>query len=1218
MLVHDSGVGEIALLVVIPLTGQVIYWECVKRAANSDQVRQHQRGLQGTVAGLLSGEYITKVTEAEPDGFILTTNHGRLIHLTVKDPQGRPLINTIVLKSDSTSHGGFFGSITSVFSSSGWRKDIAAVRVGPMQGKSHCSCIVATAQGVFQVWDLARHSSKNLVIEVDAKDEIFSSIQRSSESCPDELKENLSIVDFAMFPQSHCTSSSNDPYRILVLTFVREGNIGTYHLLDLFIRSGSTDVDVVHPITGFSEAQSEVEHWPVFKAQLLLPQPAHTAFVVFDTAIVLVSLAKIEESPSSQLQIESHTLPDPFQDVLYLRKDDGFHVVGCSTDEAENDTIDPTCVFLVHGFGMARVATLPLKEGESASERSAVTVRSKIEQAIFFGNMKHNLLDFSPERTHFQVKDGEVETAVLDINNSIMRSTSVYIPAITPSMDHQLKTRAAALAELVAYIDISTIQPLKRWELLWSAEKMAAARAIWQWYNTELGTRPSDEISALVALLEWMHTDIQSEPDPEKGETDIVRHYFIHDIWRIEHMIWWASQVVHEECQGYEREPVWIAKLVSQADDIQIHGMEAAFAFRTANAQRYGFAKQDFKDGIYQGDYENLPEVWTSIRRTTEQVRQLAYLCHNTISDLSEAPTDDEERVDLPLLKKLAQDNPKLVHISCQVYEEGSRWLSAKSQTKLEETELYKEYLFHRKRLITNIADLELPDEAIKLAEKYEDMEALVDVLEKGTALCDERLAELGISDDETAELNNQLQSYRERVEGYFTTYGTKWAEALYTTVIDDGNFADVLDSIGKFQPYLTKYLRSHEDLTKVSWINEVVAEKNYAGAAHDLLVSSFCEESLWSRKIELSLAKLSSLAAQENKQQLHELVTLSYYLTGESIEIIEIQEALYRYIRPALTHAIDQSAAEELAFTDFGHHNTVGKPMLQHLMKQHLNAIVAHRALKLPELIETLTLINRGPQHTDEEQFADRRFFFALKVMNHQRCPRHALFEQIIWRRCIIQDDWAAITVTNMRNDEEVRRKIDQTALFKTLKAGFVNGMSRTHRGFSALRTNDSVDLFDKVPPMAPSTLLGAGTTIPSLRAFGYYEEADEGFLKSQAQDYAKEDEVLENILENGRLVKWWDGIIDDVEASIREDADREGILAAERAETKRKLIETMELGDGNVEDGFINGEADFVNGEEDFVNGQEGLVNGEDDIDTGSIDGVQSDGEDDVSMSS
>ena len=122
----------------------------------------------------------------------------------------------------------------------------------------------------------------------------------------------------------------------------------------------------------------------------------------------------------------------------------------------------------------------------------------------------------------------------------------------------------------------------------------------------------------------------------------------------------------------------------------------------------------------------------------------------------------------------------------------------------------------------------------------------------------------------------------------------------------------------------------------------------------------------------------------------------------------------------------------------------------------------------------------------------------------------------------------------------------------------------------------------------MAPSTLLAAGTTITSLQTSTRYMDAPEGPLKSLAQDLEMEDKVFEEVFENGRLEIWWDGIIDDVKASIREDADREGIEAAQRAESKRNLIEAMGLVDNNGKDSLV----------------------------TGFIDGVQRDGEGDILM--
>lgn len=167
MLVHDSGVGELALFAVSP-TGKVTYWESVSSGANAELVGQKRQGLHGALTGMLSGEVINNVIDAEPDGFILTSSAGRITHVSVRDPQGRPAINTQILRKDEPSSGGLFGGIRSVFSSTGWRRDIAAVRAGPARGKNRRRCIAATTHGVFQIWDLVRHSNKTLETEVNA------------------------------------------------------------------------------------------------------------------------------------------------------------------------------------------------------------------------------------------------------------------------------------------------------------------------------------------------------------------------------------------------------------------------------------------------------------------------------------------------------------------------------------------------------------------------------------------------------------------------------------------------------------------------------------------------------------------------------------------------------------------------------------------------------------------------------------------------------------------------------------------------------------------------------------------------------------------------------------------------------------------------------------------------------------------------------------------
>lgn len=1049
MLVHDSGAGEIALLVVMPVSGQVNYWESAKSAERGDHIRQRQQGLQGTVGGLMFGETITSVTEAEPDGFVLTTSHGRLVHLSVKDSQGRPLITMQFLRSNSSSSGSFFGTLTSVFSAASWRRDIAAVRSGPLRGKSHRSCIVATAQGTFQVWDLARHSSKALIFETDAKDEIFGSLQKSNlTSLLDGVKSDFTVVDFAVFPSSEGTTSTKDSHRLLVLTFTREGHGGSYSLVDLHVGRGAVQVDVVHPITCFSQGVFEQDRRNTFKAQVLLPEPAQTAFIFFDASVVLVSLARIEESPSSQLQLESHSLPDPFQDTLYLRSDLDYHVVGCSAEVCDKDTGEAKCVFLVHGFGMAQIFTLPAKDGQTASDRSAVTVKSKVEQAVFYGSRENGLLDFSPGRSQFSIEAYELEAATLDINDSIMRSTASYIAALNISMDDQLRKRAGALANLINYTRRWSLKPSTRWHLLWSAEKMAAARAIWQYYNSELSVRKDGQKSLLPELLDMVSENYKKLNRPDRGESDVVRHYLINDVWRIELVVPWARQALAELYEEGVRDPSKLARLISEADDIQIRAMEAAFSFRTANFGRYGFSPDQLVDGIYQGSYETLPEIWTSIPESVDKVKELADMSRETALNNDMSPVDQEVGGDIELSKKLAQDNPRLVHICCQVYDERCRWLQSRpdDRRKAQGEALYRTYLQVRRDLIVKIDDLGLPDEGIKLAEKYGDMQALVDVIDRNTLHSLDRMAEAGISDSEEEELQYRLTSNRQLVESYFGKYGDEWADVLYSKAISRNEVADLFDNVGGFQEFLTRYLRKRPEFAKASWINEVVAEKDYARAAEDLLESHKHESNLWSKKVELSMGKLALMAAEEKGQMNNAEVSKQIRRADRRVAIIDIQNELYGYIEPALRSALDESAKADIALAEFGQ-NTKKRPTLRSLMQKSMKTLTAREVIRLDDLIDTLTLISINTPHTkSEKQFADRRFFLAMKLLKlaglrTTDLGRYELHEKVIWRRCVIQDNWEKFNRTEGMTDDQVEAVTSSTSLFRTFKAGFEDG---------------------------------------------------------------------------------------------------------------------------------------------------------------------------------
>ena len=1045
-LVYDTSAGELGLLVIMPISGKVIYWESVSTAASVDFARQKQQGVNGTVAGMLSGEVITNATEVGPDGFVLTFSTGRVAHLGIKDLQGKPVITTQFLRAQGTSNRGLFGGLKNVFSSASWRKDIAAVRLTPSLAKTQRQTIVSTTKGLFQVWDLNR-VTKTLAFEIDAKGALLYSISRTGTDTAVQDDDAFSVLDFAIFPIKAIKNNSFGIFRLLVLTSFAEGPNSSYSLHDLTIQDGSINISVVNPISCYTTPYPQDAQW---KPQVVLPDLAQTAFVVFDKSVVMMALAEIEGTPSSQLQKESQLLPEPFQDTLDFRQDRSYYVVGCSAEGTEYGSKNVSCVVLVHGFGMIRVTALPVKEGQSVIERMTVTARTKIEQAVFFGHMPHNLLDFSG-RPEIRFEQKDLELAALEINDSIMKSTSDYIPAITPSMDHQLTQRSTALAELIKYFVRNKLQleRLTRWKLLWSAEKMAAAKAVWKSYNASLASKDQEKVSLLPELLDFLHENHKIENQPERGETDIVRHYFIHDIWRIELIVPWAQQAVEELYADGIQDSIRQASLINQADEIQLSTLETAFTFREANLALYGLGHEVVEDGILQEAYENLPEIWTSITEIVTKTKVLADLSRELVINHTDT-ADEEGKPKLSLLIKMAKDNPRLVHICCQAYDERCRWLKSQpdSRSRADAKALECTFSEVRKRLIVKLVDIDLEDDGMKLAERYHDMQALVDILSQSTEGATNRLQQPGLSDSDGEELNDRIISNQGRVKEYFTKFGNHWATPLYSKYITQGQLIELLNNVGGFQGHLTHFLRSKPTYVRLNWINEVSAERNYAAAADSLNAAQKQETNLWNKKMELSMGKLALLAAKEKEQVQSETAKNMLRKVDRRVAIIEIQEMLYRYARPALRGAIDEMAEADMGMSNLYRNFLKGKPALRHAIDQHMKKLVGRQVLDAEELIDTLTLIDEYTLHSDEEGFADQRFFLALKLLRltgfERTDPeRKALHEKIIWRRCVIQDDWKLINRTELKPDTEVAVETGATALFKTLRAGYKDGIS-------------------------------------------------------------------------------------------------------------------------------------------------------------------------------
>ena len=1056
--------AEPGLICVVPSTGKITYWESITSAAALDQSRQQRRGLESSVGNMLSGEMVAQLVNAEPAGFILHFTSGRIASLSVRDNQGRPNLRIHMLRSNIAPAGGLFGSLKNVLTGGGWRKDVIAIRAGDNRGREHREMIVATTKGTIQLWMIHRGGQHTLHHEWDAREDILLAIKTAEPDLEAQLEENFELLDFTSLRRGdrgdeRTADGPGGRRNILFLGVTSRQGTTTYLLVEVAILQASLVVGLVYKVRSYATAYVRKSAW---KPRLLFPKPYQTAFVVFERAIVVASVTTGADSPDQQLLREVHRFPKAFEDVVEFKKAVEVKVVGCESEDGYEDgevtsrngthrgrLQNPACILLLKGVGVIRLTAHLSKVEEPFDEATNLPAKSKIEQAICYGKQPHNPLDFTI-RPEIRYPPREIEEAALQISSEILDSSSKAILALTPSLEHQLAQRSTALSDLTSYIR-ATFPPLSRstkWQLLWGAEKMAGAREIWRRHDDSLKYADTDtHVSVLAELVDMLHERYKHEPNTKRGELDKVRYWFTKDIGRLEIIVPWAYNTVRELNRFGPKDPAELVELVSEANDISIGALETAFNFRQRNARRYGLEDEPLRNGVLKDEeaFRGLPPFWTSMRLTTLTTRMLSDLSRDFAVEYLEKPPG-KGQPDPKRIAKIASDNPAQIDVSCRTYTERYLWCSVQPQEdlKAEGVRLKKELFAMRKVQFRRLASLNLVDAGIHLSEQYQDMGTLVELVSEEISKAALRSNQPGTPEDEKDQQKKRLQMLEDRFERYFRIFGEPWATALFTQHIRKGNLAGLMDDNEEWQAFLTKFLRANPAYAKLSWINDVLAESDIDQARDTLLdVASVKEQDLWSKKVELSIGKLALLATRKD-QRVSSTDDERVDRVHRELGLIDIQDKLYQHVAPTVHVAIDEKAEIQLVRSEFGSQVTKDKPALSSVLEQGLATLVAREVIGADRLVDVLTLMDHHYDLENPSELTGQEFYLALQVVQFVRAEdmrRAELLERIIWRRCMIRDDWTVINDTQLKDDRAVEQSTGDTALFTNLQAGYKSG---------------------------------------------------------------------------------------------------------------------------------------------------------------------------------
>ncbi|RKF57970.1 Nucleoporin NUP133 [Erysiphe neolycopersici] len=860
------------LVVIIPTTGKVTYWESVSSAATYD-LRLQRNGVEFSIP-ISFGEKVDQVLNAESTGFILTFSSGRIAYMGVRDGQGRPAISVQFLKiGSSASTSGIFGSIRNALSGSSLKGNVAAVRAGPFAKVGEREIVMATMRGKFQYWKMHRGGHTSLATEYEARESLLSAIKKMSLEMTDISMESFEIIDFTFIPKIRVTSelrrTEDEDTNLLVLSSIKEQNCSKYFLAHLCLRQHEPEVQNLFPIKSYTTSISQNA---ISKPRLHLPKPALVAFVVFGHAVVVISVAKL------QLQNENKKSIQTFDDVIDFRRDIDIEIFGSGIEEShESNGIDdpkslhfkpkyPAVVLLVRGSGVLRVSAINTDRLISQNPQQ-VNAKAKLEQAVFFGSLDHNPLSFNI-RPELKFPDKDFGVAAIELSDEILRSKTTYISTVATLIDQNLQKRSAALHNLAQFLCKNNIKldRITKWNLLFNAERMKAASLVWKRFDAAMKARcPGEKRGLLTEVVESIHEQYKSVPVSETGEYDRVRYWFIHDIWNMEIAVPWAYQVI--KCYWHDglTDHNVVLQILSEANDLVISALQGAFEFRAKNLDLYGLLSEQIEEGVLINGYKGLPEFWTSTTYITENTRKQSELAAVLLDAFWGKPND---KIQSPtLLSKIRNEYYNLVDITIRSNTERIRWCSAQEtpELQMEAKEIERVQSKTQEQHISVLAGpLGLPDEAMNLAEKHQLMIVLASLLKLDLDTCTHLTKHKRASED-VNDLVLRKKQLQVRIETLFLKFGSRWATALFEVYLMDGSAGELLNSMSSQQSYLTKFLRSRPEYGKISWINDVTRERDFEHASEALLEIAFKnEEDLWSKKISLSIAKLCIFASKE------------------------------------------------------------------------------------------------------------------------------------------------------------------------------------------------------------------------------------------------------------------------------------------------------------------------------------------------------------------
>lgn len=964
----SSGSLEPGLYMIDATSGKSTYWESVGSAV-ADGLLRRRKGIQHQVP-IYGGEEIENIQNVEPAGVVVTTSNGRFILVTLRDQFGKPRLNHYSMYGGGS---GFLSSFNVAARFSSTQRDIASVKPCSIIGRTERQVLFINSSGDLSLWECSRTGNSRKIFGERLKDDLISvvegvypDVRKSFQTHDVEYHEEARYI-FVLASFLNSSQGNSLRYMLYTLTVTDDGNLQIFS--SYYIQSYS-DVSIQPP-------------------KLFLPKPSKTLFAVFSNAVVL--LDSIPEKTSGGLLAR-------WEDSICLRNET--EIVGAGIEDAHKTgskfSSNAGMVLIAADYGVIRVERLSEQSKVSKnlvtnSNQDPVSLqesmaKSKIEQAVFYGEKESNPIDFVARRE--QTFDrGALEVAALTVSREILSTESAYIPPEFPSLSEHLNLRVIYLGKLANYLRTNFPDAISvdgRFQLLWDLEKSSSTGVLWEYADNLL--QNDAPVNTLLKVAQQL-----------SGDNGSIRDWFLHKAAKIDNLIISSSKFCAQN-QTLE--------ILLDVNEILIRGVTKAALERRAH----------YLEGVYR--------LRTDVDFSTER----PWTCADELIDAFETQYELSEKASSSLKdankRRIAIQLVSIVETLCSLYSERIQWVSSKDSDKA--NAFKAQFLGKQLGWIMSLVELNEKQAALQIAERYHIYRALVEIIGD-----DWKLAR------QSGDAPKVEDECRYRLNGYIDVFGYPFAEVLYQYWVDTQQLNLLLTEFLNYRNFLDQFFEDGKH-SQISWISDVEGG-NYERAGR--LLASFADtnndESTASKLVQLSIAKLCILADANgesndswtgDEKMDNEGDTDLVENIDNALEEVETQEILARQSK-----LVDVPAGSLVSGL-----KSEGYEGLASVTARALSRLSNGSTLSTDELVDLLTIFPADP-------FGASKFNFvrALKLSLHDNnnARRHAN-QQLIWSRLFGSDDWKKLGNSKNKSDQKVKAISESTLLHVTLSEVIKEGL--------------------------------------------------------------------------------------------------------------------------------------------------------------------------------